>query len=91
MLTTNSPYDEKRWVEAVMTQCGASPASDFVPFEDVATPWQIVSRFNWASLDLPKPQIEVFNHFETSDFLANWQALSKLGNAELQHADLTTV
>ena len=91
MLTTDSPYDEQRWVEAVMAQRGPSPASDCVPFEATATPWQIVSQFDWASLDLPEPQIEVSNHFETSDFPANWQALSKLGNTELQHAEPTTV
>ena len=91
MLTTDSPYDEQRWVEAVMAQRGPSPASDCAPFEATATPWQIVSQFDWASLDLPEPQIEVSNHFETSDFPANWHALSKLGSAELQHAEPTTV
>ena len=44
MLTTDSPYDEQRWVEAVMAQRGPSPASDCVPFEATATPWQIVSQ-----------------------------------------------
>ena len=52
VLTADSPYDELRWVEVVMAQRGPSPASGFVPFEDVATPWQIVSQFNWVSLDL---------------------------------------
>ena len=72
MLTSDSQYDGQRWVEAVMVRRGPSPASGFVPFEDVATPWQIASQFNWAPLDLPKPQIEVSNHLETSDFPANW-------------------
>ena len=82
MLTADSPYPEQKWVEAVMAQRRPAPPLDFIPFEYTATPHQTVSRFDWTSLDLPEPQIEMSHHFETKDFPENWQELSKLGNAE---------
>ena len=82
MLTADSPYPEQKWVEAVMAQRRPAPPLDFVPFECTATPHQTVSRFDWTSLDLPEPQIEMSHHFETKDFPENWQELSKLGSAE---------
>ena len=82
MLTADSPYPEQKWVEAVMAQRSPAPPLNFVPLEYTATPYQTVSRFDWTSLDLPEPQIEISHHFETKDFPDNWQELSKLGNAE---------